>query len=403
MPYIPPSSPYFCTFQLKVGDNILDPTPPQHLIDFSYEFGGGGECSTIDIKLFDSEWFDIEEMFRKGKDNVSVRWGYNTEMTAWHKILLTEFIPSFQPAGMAIQIRGTDVGFLATVDRRNDTYGGMSPTEVAKKIAERNKWNYEIDETMPVLQADDVNSKQKVKRNWNQNNVDDLHFLQTHVLPYANGKSGRGGFEIWFDETKNTLHMHPPRLEAPVFDTYIVHRATANEGVVLSFTPEITGLQLLGWAGANNTQTRGWNTTTRDMWEFKANNQNVDTVNTGRKTDAPTKTDAGTASKTIISTAKDATTGIYQAKQEFSVANNMLYQATMEILGDPRMDLRVMGKNINVVIILKNNQPYYLSGKFNIYGFSHSISGGRYTTTLRLRKNAALEGEVVPLGPRRPV
>lgn len=82
----------------------------------------------------------------------------------------------------------------------------------------------------------------------------DLKFLREQVVPYAVDEAGRGGFEVYVDES-NALHFHNdywrPRNQAL---RYTAYRDTMGE--VMSFSPQSDGL-LAAVMGAGNTDYEG--------------------------------------------------------------------------------------------------------------------------------------------------
>lgn len=165
---------------------------------------------------------------------------------------ITRVVPSFTHEGTQFRFGLIpDVTLAALVDRRIfDWAEGQPLSDIVTSIATARGYRTTDAKGRATIQPCNVRRGDPITTMGES----DIKFIREYIVPYAVDDSGRGGFEVYVDES-NALHFHNdyfrPREKALWYTAY---RDTMGD--VIEFTPQSDGL-LAAIMGAGNTTYEG--------------------------------------------------------------------------------------------------------------------------------------------------
>lgn len=145
------------------------------------------------------------EVFAKG-NYLIVSWGFSGAMSPPRKMVITK-----AAGGRTLTVEAKDVSILMHRETRSETYEGMTRSEVARLIAERNGFGVDLQ---------DIEVTTEVHETIVQPNVSDIRML--HTLAH------KEGFECYVGND-GTLHWHARRLDAAPVRTFVWRPAAQRD------------------------------------------------------------------------------------------------------------------------------------------------------------------------------
>lgn len=234
-------------------------------------------------------------------------------------------------------------------------------------------------------------------------NMTAAQFIRQVLAPYCKSKSsGQGGYRLWFDDEASPdgtprvrLNFKPDQYNniedkmsealLPNIDkTYQFSFGSGPNSSVIDFNPNYAGI-VTSVTGGYEVEGTTTDAITNDLISMKYNRfSDANRPSTGDSVfdDLQGIFRIGGSSYTYEDLATKAANLWY----------NMApygYTADMTVLGDPTIDVQ---KLCSVAAYTPQGLPHYSSGVYLIYHVSDSISGGTFTSTLNLVRNAITIG-----------
>jgi|WetSurSiteA1Bulk_404760.scaffolds.fasta_scaffold00002_102 hypothetical protein len=442
------------------GGFDLTPKRPQYITYFEYTERLGSETDSFRIRMFDPEWDSIEqEVLRKcnpdyipvsvgsisvmrpdgagvpfsrkenknqvrekfiysGFENMSLTWGYvSSDFTTGERTpvsfvssprmaRLMGYQPTFVGWGVDLELTGLATDILSKLEGGEDSYIGgeyETPTDIARKIAERNNWPDPCLEQSKVVPGDDGKPK-----NWEKpSKMDDLTFLQTIVAPLAISAEdeNRGGFMVNFDNEKKMLHFHSVPYNLPIIREY--EYARNRTGAIISYKPEVNGIAMVN-LGASTTIAQGYDTLNKEPITVEVDAsvtkdaQVEGGVTTFRTEPTPDSLDHAIreefGDKYFDSSLNSKEAVRIEATNYFTSLRKFAMTATLRIIGDPL--IKPM-RRIRIIVNSSRGVPHFVSGTWFIQEVKHIIKNGSYFCDLSLFRHggeSSSAGDMVTYG-----
>ena len=230
-------------------------------------------------------------------------------------------------------------------------------------------------------------------------NMTGAQFIRQVLAPYCKSKAtGQGAYRLWFDDETSPdgapgvrLNFKPDqynsiedrvsnKLLPNVDKTYEFSFASGPQSSVLSFDPNYAGI-VTSVTGGYEVDAATTEAITNDLISLKYNrfsDENRPSTGDSVFDDLQGTFRIGDSSYSYNDVANRAANLWY----------NMApygYTADMTVLGDPTIDVQ---KLCSVAVYTPQGLPHYSSGVYLITHVSDSISGGTFTTTMNLVRNA---------------
>jgi hypothetical protein len=290
---------------------------------------------------------------------------------------------------------------------------GLTIAQLVQEIAWKHNLIPVIKDTEPLLFTDQLEGSEEINKIWTQDHSSDLAFIKNALLPHANVK-GRplAGYTLRMSDDVDMaaiqagkpvhkLLFYPMALDAPPKFEYVFMRG--KDSAVVSFTPELDNWTMVG-VGAAGSQTPSNDHVTGS----RAISQFSNELTPEKKiTDRATWTREGNQG---VSKWYRAFPGAYRThaqayafgNQRFTDMFNRQITATLVVQGHPPGPSGTAARGsfgpqvsdmIQVVVPKKDGTLHYTSGLYIVQDITHTISGGTFTTTLKLLKNALRSNE----------
>ena len=230
-------------------------------------------------------------------------------------------------------------------------------------------------------------------------NMTGAQFIKQVLAPYCKSKkTGQGAYRLWFeDETSPDgaagvkLYFKPDQYNQiedkmsenilPDIDrTYQFTYGSGPQSSVIDFSPNYAGI-VTSVTGGYEVEATTTDAITNDLMSLKYN----------RFTDANRPSTGDSTFDDLQGTFRVGDSSYSYDEIATRAANlwyNMApygYTADMTVLGDPLIENQ---KLCSVAVYTPQGLPHYSSGVYLIYHVSDSISGGTFTTTMNLVRNA---------------
>lgn len=367
---------------------------PRHLESFSFDLNVE-TLGTFEFVLFDPEFDVVEEILMNSGGKCQFKFGYTTGLTSpTYDGLIIEYIPSFSFDGIRIHIKGFTMAVDGHKSVETRVWRDKKIHEVVETIAKDRGWKSDVDATIPVEFREDLEKSDLKDNTWKQSQSD-LSFITDRLQKQAvRAKDKAGGYVLYFDPEKKTLHFHPPRYEEAPVKTF-VWRDKLNE--FLRFTPQYSGgflgSMILGGSARLNTISM-------------ENTEMVPTVKSDKKRpdgdkappadpkqtkgEAPDNDDKQRSTAVIKKAYPDEYFGLNEAKfWWYRAAWLAAFRGELEVVGDPTLK---PWKKYEIQVAKKNGGLHWTSGKYWANGINHTIQNGEYHTTLKLWRDHAKGG-----------
>lgn len=385
-------NPYCVYLWLRVGGKevtVFSDGRPKSLVSFSHQKSLDNQANSLKIVLFDPKWTEIEEILVNNGNvtPVEVEYGYTEGLRSpTYSFRIMGYTPTFKIDGVELSLELLSSGIKAQPDatdrQRSEYWTGKLISEIVEEICTRNGWTPEVDKTKQVLDNHDLQTSGIVDAHWTQTKLTDLQFIKQVLRPRAiRASDGVGGYLVWIDDATNTLHFHPPRLEASVKKVYTFRQDRMSE--VIRFSPEVNAsLRLTQGAGVTASPYIDVQNGTYDNAEShdKTTPNKVLLGGNQTVTAAPNRELYHVSDPRPV---RDKEQALDISTNRFMDGFNKVYGGQLVVQGDPSIET---GSNIRVIVFLPDGKTHYTSGPYQVMGVQDDVSGGSYTTTMKLQR-----------------
>lgn len=230
-------------------------------------------------------------------------------------------------------------------------------------------------------------------------NMSGAQFIRQVLAPYCRSKAtGQGGYKLWFDDETAPdgtpgvrLNFKPDQyrnIENPMADnllegidkTYQFTYGAGPESSVLSFDPSFSGM-VTSVTGGYEVESDTMNAITNDVMS----------VRYGKDSDAqrPSTGDSRYDDLQGVYRIGDSSYSVEEMQNRAaSLWYNMApfgYTADMTVFGDPMIDAQSL---CAVTVLTPSGIPHHSSGVYLIYTVTDEITGGTFTTSMSMVRNA---------------
>ncbi len=409
-----PPFPYFAFVDLRIQNFNFTPIPPEHLMSFDVKFttdvddNGIGEGS---FTVFDETALRIEHALVSAAENAPgalipcyFKFGYSeTEhVSPLYSMGIEGYDLVIKSGGSELTVKIVSDGIEAHSQKFCCSYNThdnqMTLVEIIEDIAERSGWEVEeIQDIEDILVDGDDNNGSWVKK-YKEVRIDNLsttHGMINKVLRLCRGEADHDTSIVlsFFDEGEGKVKVRVSSYgyEASINESVKEYSISwdGELGEVMSFSPKVDPAFMYAGAGTVDLDTHDEDTMDPIIIDHNAFKEPGKYLIGGREMHV-TDTDA-----IMI---PNVSAGIEEQLQR--MANYLwtkskihIYTASMEILGDPY--LRCFNL-ITVIVRTPSGIPHHTSGVYQIMEINHSISGGKWTTSLELLRDPSEAIQQIP-------
>lgn len=417
-----PDTPFV---EVEFGDYRLGSSPPKQKIQsFIYTRNKSDKGNFLELEVFDDKVIEIEEKIIENRENVLFRYGWNVQNVSdvlegmvvnYSSTLFSES----RTASLTIEIMSMAVKSF-TKDRRktykNEDGEPMKIHEIVEDIAEYEEWEigkivktekvidfeqarsveeeeYGVDVTSHAQEPSEGHVYSKGEKVFSQDGISSIKFIKDELIPNAVSVDGRGGYDLWFEDKKNTpiINFAPISYNESAKEEYIYKLGGRNSRVI-SFTHQNEGrVQLVG--GDANLKGEFTDSVTNDLVKREVSLEDLERdFAEKRRVDSDSK---------AIRYMGDSSANSYEAFNRYKSyrekAQSYAYQATLEVRGNPSL---FPGDKIDVFIFTDNGEYHHSSGRYEVYQIVDEIAEGSYVSSLALRRDTTNIEEVLAEGDR---
>lgn len=393
IPGIPqPAVPFV---ELAVGDFNLTPIPPQYLLNLNHRRNMLDTANEFSFSIYDDTAIELELAIAEGHDNVRFRYGWvNGESTPVFSGKIWDYTIEFQSGGAVLNVTGTSTALEAHAVAATATYAGLDIHDIVKQIAKREGWKVGyIEPCVPITGYYANEVKEKVKKPFTQKNVSSTKFIKEQLIPYAiSSKTGEGGFNLYFEDTSKTptVYFAPPNYKKAVTKSLNLDINAGRRSAVVSFTPEVKGSLLM--QGGGTVEATAIDSLSNNMTTLTySDSSNASKTLTGPKSIVDFK--KGKQAINLSSASLQEMS--HKAASLWSKNANLMYSASLEMIGDPTMKANSL---VEVNVVTNKGKPHHTSGIYLVTEVDDDISGGMFMSNLKLMKNATSAGAINRVG-----
>ena len=382
-----PPNPYFAFVDFKVGKYDFTRLPPRYLQEFSYTRVTQNGGNKFEVTLFDETAIKVEYQIAQGYKDVKFRYGYvNGETSKIFTGTIVSLDVDFNTAGAVLKLNGISSKVVkSTAAPKSDTYEDMLISDIVKKIATEEKWEIgNIVETKPVSDGEHAN------KTFTRNNQSGQVFITNDLLPLAkSADTGDGDYQLSFEDTETGSKVNfQPKYHGPSLKKNSTKHAYEfawgsgdRNSRVIGFNPEYKGMVALV-KGAGKIDATAVDIIKNQMFTKHYDNE----TDPNRTTLADKSNIDGDTARTPIgiSASSEDEMATIAATMWLTQANNFV-KATLTILGDPNINPYDL---VSMVMLNKDGYAHHTSGAYMITEVTDSISGGKFTTTIQMQRNA---------------
>lgn len=370
----------FIKYRIKGQDLV----PWEHFEDFEHTDTIAGDVERHRLVLWDEEWDTVENLILLGNEEVEYEFGWvEGPQSNRFQAQVFRYDPEFLPTGARLTVEGTDWSMVSNQQVKNRAFEDMLISEVIEQIAGENGWDAVVEPTATTT-----------RQTWLQTNLSDPKFIESVLLREAINEKLQGDYRFFFRGGRE-LHFHTGTYQSGgrIYRKYIFARE--RTGQMLAFKPHYNGELVTAMGG------------------FSQRVVAVDPVE--RKVITHDSNDTTTPEKDLLGPKGIRAKGVTRefarlyplpfdtqaeieewSRHKYSMAQQMLWTATAEIVGDPEI---LAGDLIEVLMIISKGpsagKPHPASGVFLVNVAIHKIDArGTYTTTLELNRNGLVEGDM---------
>lgn len=231
---------------VKIGGKTLqDEYLDQALLSLTVDRTARGLSKARVVFANNNQSFTDHELLQGGLLEIEIYVGYvGTRMQ--RKGTYYAAMPRYcwgNPARSVIELDCFSEEWLLARGEKREVYEGLRDSQIAQRIARRNRLRADIEETSPVydhvLQA----------------NMSDMAFLESRALLY--------GYDVYIED--GTLHFHAPRVDDTKLTLYY---GNGEKGIIQSFNVTVDP-----WVNGSAWTKSGIDRVTGEAWEFTASGE----------------------------------------------------------------------------------------------------------------------------------
>ena len=378
------------------GDTVYSLPTHEYLQSLTVESTADGTWFA-DIVLFDvreeiedlllSEGYNGKVQFRWGHDDIGGIAGLPLYTGAVARVR-----PALTPQGTQLRLGLIpDITVAGLVDRRVVGWKAQTPmSDIVAQIAELRGYKTRDSKGRATIQPVNASRPDVVS----MMGESDLKFLRDHIVPYAVDAAGRGGFEVYVDES-NALHFHNdyfnPRVQAL---RYTVYRDTMGE--VKLFEPVLDEL-FAAVMGASNTTYNGTDSDGGTKTEVKTGSTTgVPGAQTEVMDDASAKYNLGVEAHSRVHLfERDPDLFAARAANQYAQLSRFSCNARLVVRGT---HAAVVNDYITVDYFRQSGAKHWLSGNFKVKKIIHTWDSEGWSTDFDLlRDGVAPVAGTVPI------
>jgi hypothetical protein len=390
----------FAYVYISIGGSDFTKIPPEHLQDFSYERVTLNSGNKAEFTVYDKTAVMLENQIVESKlDDVTFYYGwYNGTESRKYRCILEDYNINFDDQGATLSVIATSIAVNDHSKPRTKTWvddneNPYTPSEIVELMVEDNDdWTMTDDSIEPTL-APEVEGEEE-QMVFVQEGISDTKFIIEKLLRNSVSRDGeKGSYNLFFTDTQEgqIVNFKPINYDKKPKDTY-TYEWRAENSRVISFDPDYGGSDALFYGG-NKVEVNGVNTESNDYIHHVADKD----VNPDR-TVAERKIVKDTGQKQYLNVSSGYQKEINRAsKNLFRRYNDMLYKASMTIVGDPELQ---PFESIVVLVFLMDGKRHHTSGIYYIVSISDTISGGFMESKISMIRNSSIKGERNAGGPK---
>lgn len=368
-------------------DVSLSSGRPNYLVELDYSRIADRGGNRLTVCFFDIDYDYIEGLITKSPEHqIDFQYGYTEGLRSpKYCCKIINYKPIFTIDGVKIIIEALSHGYSINEDptQTKDEWEGKRIDEIVNEICDKRGWDKDVDICKEILENDSLLSTELVQKRFKQGRMRDIQFILEVLAPHAVREEDKSGdYRVYFDDAELKLHFHPPRLEDPPVRTFIYMRDKMSE--VISFSPDISGAVIMGAGGG----TAGMSFIHRQdgaVEEVLHNNQTTPekTVIGGSLTEEKIWENER-YSATVIGNCRDKEQADILVRDRWFRMFNLGFGGELQIHGDPRLNPFDV---IKVMVITRDGGIHYSSGLYQVINIQDNISGGTFTSNLKLIRN----------------
>lgn len=365
---------------------------PRHLQSFSCEF----KVETIgffEFVLFDPQYDWIEDLVTKSDGECTFKYGYTEGLQSQiYNGVILEYTPEFLYDGVRVTLRGMMSALKFNKKAVTRAWEGKALDEIATEVATNNGWTAIVDPTEKVESRDDIDETDLDHAKWQQHGTD-MQFLEKLQRQAVRKKDGAGGYVLYFDHDKNEMHFHPPKYEEGPVKTFVWRNKSTE---VIRFSPNYNGRALARFLVGGSTQAPSVDSSDGSTAEgmqsaHKGTGKGKTTDPARNKTSTPDSEEEWQEHRRVVKDFPDAARAQNEAKFWWYRAHYLAaFTAELVVVGDPTLKPY---KKYEVQVHKATGGLHPTSGLYWAKGIKHSISGGKYESTLLFWRSDSMSGQ----------
>lgn len=377
--------PMYAMLMIFIGDHLLQYThgKPSMIQRFEINRLEEAGCKAT-FTIFDDNWDEIEMYLSDNWDNVHIQYGYaDGLLSPKYKMLLTDYTIDFYDTGTVLNIDAISEGIYQNLNQvvSLDTKT-KNPTEAIKAICRYMNWNVIDSNFEPTLTVEDRSDTYKL------NQVSPITYIQDVIIKEAI-TSDQEIVMFYLDaDDLNTAHLkrksygerNSSDLASTDIKTYVYQKG--YDSVVESLSFNIKGV----FGGTSNlgvtTGLKGSVFGVYDKEESTSESDISSVLTSSTGIYSHTRVNQSIAQ---FNTSGDSASQMSN-KLHYYIKNSTTsqYEATMVIIGDPRIELL---EDVRIINLTDAGFLHHTSGIYMVKGISDSIDNGEFKTTLILQRN----------------
>lgn len=390
------NNPYSTFIKLQFDDMDITYYPQENVMEMTVTRSSSLSYS-VNITLYDHKAFEMERLILRtyksmnefSKANIFMQYGIsNQNESPVMRLMLMDYEMEFVAGRSTLTLSLITQGFSSFGIPRRGVYSG-STSDVVKQIAKVEGWKLGIiEETIPIK-----DSKGKVKT-YVQENMPSFRFIKEKlVVDSISIDTKSSNFNVYFSEINGEtrinfcedMYKNKPN-SVFFFDVY--HPDNSN---VLSFSCKPTNLAMQLVEGAKMVG-YGFDPITREHYTVE-----YDYLTNTSKVVVGPKSGMGDSTQYYQLGNVTKEQGQRIVTCDWYKAFGAVYSGTLEIIGNPVIQPQ---DTISIVVYAYDGKPHHTSGLYLIQNVTDTISGGSFTTSLEIRRNAGNIGDANSIGRR---
>lgn len=388
--------PSYAFVDLHIGGFDLTPVPPQYLLNFTHVRNMADTANQFSFSVYDDTALELELVIAEGARDVRFRYGYTDgSVSQVYSGDIWDYSLEFRHGGVVLSVEGTSTAMGNHALPATRKFEGKRIDEIVKEIAKVEGWKIGyVEETVPLMGFYDHKSTEEILKPFHQMNISSNKFIKEELIPYAvSAKTGESGFRFYFEDKSDGAYVYfcPPDYRQQPKNNFVLDYNKSGRGAIISFQPEVKGSILM--QGGGTAEATGMDAYSNDMTKLEySDGSNENKANTGSKSAISFE-----QGKTAINLSAATITEMENKLASMWTRNaNLTYPASLELIGSPDLDPNT---TVEILVMTNKGKPHHTSGIYLVLEVTDEVSsGGNYTTTAELIKNAVAKGTVNKVG-----